>query len=271
MENLWNLLRFQRVILSNKISKGVFDEDKNRVKMISHCGKWNVGHYEDNVMYLKPHEALQLMEMSRLEVKFDTVTMSIEQAYAIFLGPRGDVSIEEYLVYSHLTRAGYIVFQHDPQSDGEKFEAFKTRSTLSKEDEMVWCVLMEKLNLPVSQQFISQETELYELTKCAMETHCAIISGVRNENLKQVPDDPPSKRQKLIDDESPTQNFLDVLKTEVEYFTYQEIFNKFSFIKRAETFEPTKRKLKFHFDVFLPKVNLRRSEELPNYRLIVIK
>lgn len=279
MNNLWELLRLERVLLSNKISKGSYEKDKNRVRVTKHCGKWHAGYHEENVNYLKPHEALHLMEMSRLEITFDTVIMSIEQAYAIFLDVDNEVKFEEYLVYSRLSRAGYFVFQHDPKLDLKKFQAAQSRSKVIKEDEMVWCVLMEQLNLPQSTKLITQEPQLYEQTKQTMAKLSEQIAGkpvkVEPNGSKEKrdlspPEDPPSKRHKSDDSPQPS-TFLDILKNEAEYFTHQEIFKKFSFIKRAENFAPTERELTFHFDIFLPKQNFKKTEDLPSYRLIVVK
>lgn len=277
MENLQNLLRLERVVLSNKISRGIFERDENRVRMVSTSGKWNNnGYYEGNVNYLRPHEVLYLMEMSKLEVTFETVPMSIEQAYAIFLDDGNEVKFEEYLVFSYLSRAGYFVNIHKPDVDREKFEAAAARVT-NKEDEMVWTVLMEKLDLPVSADFIKLEHELYEATKKSMETLCEQISGKCEDEItagssREDFQEPPAKRHKPEpENQNQTRNFIDILKTEVEFYTHEHIFNKFSFVKRAENFETPERELKISFDIFLPKTNFKRTEDLPNYRIVVVK
>lgn len=278
LENLKALLGLERVILSTKISKGIYEKDKKRVKILSHSGKWNVGYYEDQVNYLRPHEALYQIEMRKLEMTFDNVIVSVEQAYAIFLDPG---SFQEYLVYANLIRAGYFVEQHDPLVDTQKYEALVNKMTVNKEDNMIWAVLMEKLNQPISTEFISQEHQLYEQTKAAMEVLSEKISGVREENNTNgrctakrdlSPEEcMPSKRHKPDIDEHQDHNFLDILKAEVEYSTYQESFKKLSFIKRSEDAKIPDRSLKFNFDVFLPKTNFKRTEDLPNYRIVVIR
>lgn len=242
--------------------------------MISTVGKWNVGYYRNGVNFVSPHEALYLMEMCKLEVTFETIPMSIEQAYAIFLDESNEVSFEEYLVYSYLSRAGYFVHIHKPDVDREKFEAAATR-VINKEDEMVWCVLKEKLSLPVSADFIKQEHELYEITKSSMNSLCEQISGKLAEREAELDvrneDEPSAKRHKPEPEKHLTRNFIDTLKTEVEYSSYEHIFNKFSYIKRAENFEMTDRNLKFNFDIFLPKINFKKTEDLPNYRIVIVK
>lgn len=242
---------------------------------------------------MQPHEALYLMETGRLEVRLNDVVMSIEQAYTIFLDPRNDLSFEEYLVYSYLSRAGYIVYQNDPEAEINKINAAKSKSLAKKEDEMIWCVLMEKLNLPVPKMFINQEKQLYEETKMRMNLHCEQIQGARQEagestdsnskiikahsrskrelSPQESPDEPASKSLKSNSAESQEHNFLDVLKTEVEYIAHQEIFEKFQFVKRANTFNSPSRKFSLKFDIFLPKTNFKRTEDLPTYRLIITR
>ena len=276
MQNLHNLLDLERVILTNKIAKGILEG--NRVKVVSTVGKWNHGYHEDAVNYLRPHEALFLIEMCKLEVTFDSVPMSIEQGYAIFLDPANEVSFEDYLVYSYLSRAGYFVYVHKYELDRDKYEAAKVK-VADKEDEMIFSVLNEKLNFPVSEDFRKQEKELYEKVKKSMEGFCEQISGMRKEisagtsKCKKAlnSNEPPKKRQKIEPKEIADRSFIDILKDEVEYFSYEHIFNKFSFIKRANCFEESGRKLKFTFDIFLPRINFKKTEDLPNYRILIIK
>lgn len=66
IESLYDLLKIERVYLANKRSKGIYEKEKNRVKIISIVGKLGaVGFFEGEQMYLKPHEALLLIEMVR--------------------------------------------------------------------------------------------------------------------------------------------------------------------------------------------------------------
>lgn len=282
LENLKSLLGFERISFSNKIAKGVYEQEADRVRITATVGKWNIGHFEDSINYLKPFEALLQVEMGKLVVSFGSVGMSLEQAYANFLN---EISLEEYSVYSYLMRAGYLVYHHDFEKDRLKYEAMQNKKMLNKEDEMIWCVLKEKLDLPFAEKFFTEEFQLYADTKRAMEEISAKISG-RDGDLQKLPVDkserhkrdlspqesPQSKRLKTAnDDERTSESFLDVLKTETEYFAYEDIFKSFSFIKRAEVSETFDCSLKFHFDVFSPKNNFKRTEDLPSYRLIVIK
>lgn len=280
MDNLSELLHFERIAYTNNINHGIYEQDKNRVRLESLSGKRTVGYCEDSVNYLKPHEALLMIEMSKLAVFYDSVIVSVEQAYALFLDEPNEVSMEEYLVYSYLNRAGYNIFLHDPETDKQKYEATKKRRQLKNEDEMIIFVLKKKLNRTEQMDLVESQLELYQQTKKTMELCCEKISGKRHcdepdaetqPNIQS--EEPASKRHKLDHTVSQGQDssFLDVLKAEPEFATYREIFNRFSFIKRAENFGATSSNLSFKFDVFLPKPNFKKSSDLPNYRLLIIK
>ncbi|XP_070498424.1 uncharacterized protein Tsen54 [Chironomus tepperi] len=281
IESLYDLLKIERVYLTNKRSKGIFEKDKLRVKILSIVGKLGaVGYFEDEQMYLKPHEALLLIEMNRLEVTYDTVTMSVEQAYSIFLSSKCELTLEDYAVYSYISRIGYIITIYDSEFDKEKFTSLEERKKVNKEDEMIWCILMQKLNLPFSRETIESDYDLYEKTKSAMEKSAAIISGHDHEdnnleldNVERNKHEPPNKKFKSNTPDEDT-NFLDILKTELEYLSYRQIYEKFSYVSR-KTFKESDydnvRKLNFKFDVFLPKMHFKRTEHLSNYRVIVLK
>lgn len=224
---------------------------------------------ESSELYLNPHEALLFMEMNRLEVFYDDVPISMEQAFAIFLGGSDyDLSWEEYIVYSYLVRAGYFIFLPDPEVDLEKFEESQLRNQSKKEDDMIWCVLNEKLNLPFSFEFVSSNHNLYHKTKAAMDKTFCAISGNDDSNNDE---EPPAKKFKSFD-ERQERNFLDILKAESEYLTYEEIFNKFNLISRREFLNPSDedKVWNFSFDIYYQKTTFKRTEQLANYRLLVL-
>ena len=51
-----------------------------------------------------------LLESNAIEVKLNDIAMSIQQSYEVMLAQ--DCSLDEYRVYSHLTRQGYKVVRH---------------------------------------------------------------------------------------------------------------------------------------------------------------
>lgn len=219
--------------------------------------------------------------MNKLEANFDGIPISVEQAYAIFLNARSELTLEEYLVYSHLVRIGYFVAIHNPEHDHDKYAAAEERKRLKKEDEMIWSVLMKKLKMPYSHEFIEKERDLYLNTKTEMNKHCIAISG-QNHHTDYFNDDddddddgnqaePPLKKLKSVYDDGQVDTFLDILKTQRDYLSHEQQFKEFSYISRKDDDESIDcGQLKFSFDVFLPKRNFRRTEDLANYRLFLL-
>lgn len=110
------------------------------VRVTRKMGKWHLyGYVHNGIQYLHAHEALHLMEMvtsdysinihtaieslshyntslqNRLEVYYNKVIVSLQQAYALLLG--STVTAEAYFVYSNLMRAGYVAELHDRAND----------------------------------------------------------------------------------------------------------------------------------------------------------
>lgn len=216
--------------------------------------------------------------------------MSIEQAYAIFLNQRNEIGMEEYVVYSYLTRLGYNVNVHDPVIDHQKYTLAEKRKKINNEDEMIWNVLFEKLNLPFSQDFVKNEQDIYLKTKSDFHKNFTAISGSHEDEINgdnsqltsenKMSDEPPLKKLKSsssCSDEHHKQdsNFLDILKTELEYLTHKQIFQKFSYVFRKDFNESSSiddnKKLKFNFDVFIQSSHFKRTEQLANYRLIILR
>jgi hypothetical protein len=130
-------------------------------------------------------------------------------------------------------------------------------------------VLNESLNLPFSFDFVTANYNNYLETKTAMQNHFNAIAGETTSCNNCY--EPPPKKFKLFNDEQ-ERNFLDILKAENEYLSYRELFKKFSSISRNEFPHPSdeNRKLEFSFDVYYQKSNFKRTENLANYRLLVL-
>ncbi|KAG5682457.1 hypothetical protein PVAND_011808 [Polypedilum vanderplanki] len=277
-DDLCQLLELKRISMSNKRSVGIYEEDSNRIRVNSILGKFSwLGYMENKNMYLKPHEALLLIEMNRLVVFYNEVIISLEQAYVLFFGKNSTLTMEEYYVFSNLSRIGYGVMIHDSEYDRKKFLAINNRKKVKKEDEMIWCVLLQKLNLPYKHEFVANERELYLKTKVNLRKHFVAISGHsyndddEDDDKELYQDEPPSKKLKSETNEVDSNNFIDILKTELQYISYEKFFQKFCYIKRKQFDKSLESSsFKFNFDVFRPKTHFKRTEQLASYRIIVI-
>ena len=112
LKHLRSTLDEPRVSQRSQLSEAVWDMGKDLAKVTKPCNRhWGVmGHTVDNGLHLYPEEALFLLESNAIEVKLNDVAMSIQQSYEVMLAK--DCSLDEYRVYSHLTRQGYKVVRH---------------------------------------------------------------------------------------------------------------------------------------------------------------
>lgn len=262
LENLENLLSLQRVLFKSKISQGIYEQNLNRIKLEVVHEMNTFGFFVNQVHYLRPYEALYFIEIGKLEVKFDTIVMSLDQAYENFIGSESSLSLEEYLVYQHLMRSGYILKIHNPHYSQINREKYSVHVT--KEQEIVWKILIEQLKLsPTNEELPETDKELYHQTKMKMNEDFKKISGRDFDESSE----PLLKKQKTNFNE-PESSFLDVLKNEPEFFNHQEVFNKFNFIRRyCDENEISDSELKFNFDVFVGQ----KLDETPSYRIIVVE
>lgn len=61
---------------------------------------------------LFPEEALFLIESNLLSLTVNGVSLSVQEAFQLLLSPENGLTKEEYMVYAHLRRLGYIVVRH---------------------------------------------------------------------------------------------------------------------------------------------------------------
>ncbi|XP_049544374.1 uncharacterized protein LOC125956491 [Anopheles darlingi] len=156
-DDLRRLLAQERVSKSECISEGVWENDNRRVRIIRAEGKWQAFGYEDSSgKYVDSYEALFLMEMNRLFVKWNGVVVSIEQGYSLFLGSHHSsyLTLEEYQVYSLLNRVGYFVLRYDPDRVTYQPEEM---DMLSTEERCVWSNLYEMLHQPNPRETFSEK------------------------------------------------------------------------------------------------------------------
>ncbi|XP_029946505.1 tRNA-splicing endonuclease subunit Sen54 isoform X2 [Salarias fasciatus] len=73
---------------------------------------------------LHPEEALYLMECGNVQVFYQDLPLSIQDGYERFLsgGSASSVSLQQYQVFGHLRRLGYVVHRFDPSSELSSYE-----------------------------------------------------------------------------------------------------------------------------------------------------
>ncbi|XP_012145492.2 tRNA splicing endonuclease subunit 54 [Megachile rotundata] len=105
-----NLLAVERVDRISQLASAEWLPAQKRAKVKKHSGQdWSSFGLEKNgALYLIPEEALFLLEANCLELTWNDVPLSIQQAYDLLID-NIECSLEEYRVYSQLVRYGYHI------------------------------------------------------------------------------------------------------------------------------------------------------------------
>lgn len=69
----------------------------------------SMGVFTDGKQWLYPEEALFLVDKGCLDLRMQGMPISFQHAWALTFGCENALSLEEYLVFVHLRRAGYVV------------------------------------------------------------------------------------------------------------------------------------------------------------------
>ncbi|CAH0579427.1 unnamed protein product [Chrysodeixis includens] len=107
-----HLIEVERIEKCGTLSHAEWRDDINLAEVTQKAGgHWQyLGHNVGKTLYLRPEEALFLMEVNCLLLKHNKVTVSLQKAYSLLL--QSSSSVVQYRVYSSLSRLGYKVFKH---------------------------------------------------------------------------------------------------------------------------------------------------------------
>ncbi|XP_037721332.1 uncharacterized protein LOC119554481 isoform X1 [Drosophila subpulchrella] len=261
----------------------IWNDEQQVAEVLRKDGKFeNFGYSEQGKLYLQYYEAMFLLELGRLQLEYYGSVVSIEQAYVLLLGKLESEKYTNYLVYSALSRAGYIVVRHNPPD--------KTPEEVTSAD-CIWALLKEKVgNQPVPEHIktssfyavaekrmedikeliTSQKTEVPKITK----EHIDLEFDSRKRKANENPiEEPVSKREKLS---ITGRSLVDQLKNELSYSKFEEIFEKFDVIQlkshndaKDKTTQPSA--LKITFDLHLHNEGFKKSSpKPPNFNVIIL-
>lgn len=119
----WSLLSEERVERLGNLVKATWIPGEMRVELQSPAGKFwqTMGFSANGKQQLLPEEALYLMECGNLQVFHQELPLSIQDGYENFLSSSGSVSLQQYQVFGHLKRLGYVVHRFDPSSEPSSY------------------------------------------------------------------------------------------------------------------------------------------------------
>ncbi|XP_033827670.2 tRNA-splicing endonuclease subunit Sen54 [Periophthalmus magnuspinnatus] len=114
----WSLISEERVERLGSLVKGVWIPEEQIIELQTPAGKFwqTMGFSAKGKQYLLPEEALFLMECGNVQVFYQDLPFSIQDGYENFLSSKS-ITFQQYLVYGHLKRLGYVVLRFDPSSE----------------------------------------------------------------------------------------------------------------------------------------------------------
>ncbi|XP_046959808.1 uncharacterized protein LOC124529915 [Vanessa cardui] len=107
------LIEVERIEKSGTLSHAVWREELMLAEVTQKVGSyWQyLGHNKGKQLFLRPEEALFLMEINCLHLKHNDVKVSLQQAYSLLL--REKITLLQYKVYASLSRLGYRIYRHE--------------------------------------------------------------------------------------------------------------------------------------------------------------
>ncbi|XP_016966906.1 uncharacterized protein LOC108035696 [Drosophila biarmipes] len=260
----------------------IWNEEQQVAEVLRKDGKFeNFGYSDQGKLYLEYYEAMFLLELGRLQLEYYGSVVSIEQAYVLLFGELESEKYSNYLVYSALSRAGYIVVRHKPPKE--------TPEEVTSAD-CVWALLKEKVgNQPVPEHI--KTSSFYSTVQKQMEHIKELITSQKTEDPKitesidfkfdsrkrkadEKPiEEPASKKEKLS---KTGRSLVDQLKDELSYSKFEEIFEEFDIIQlksqedaKEEITEPPT--LKISFDLHLHNEGFKKSSpKPPNFNVVIL-
>uniref|UniRef100_W8C5I6 tRNA-splicing endonuclease subunit Sen54 n=1 Tax=Ceratitis capitata TaxID=7213 RepID=W8C5I6_CERCA len=269
-----------------------WDPNEKAVRVLRKDGKFGTfGYSHGGQCYLENFEALFLLEMNRLQLEYHSMIMSVEQAYTLLLGEAATTKCNEYLVYSHLTRVGYILVRHQNVPYYDNIEPTA--------EDCVWALALSAINnravpenLKKSPFFAKVKREMKVIKECIKNQQfpeqkqldktdsgvinfgVKVISKGKRKILNDEVENPTEAKRRCLEVATSQKSFLDCLKDEPEYKQFQMIFTKFDIIQMDDNNMVTDdevRTLPITFDLYLHNDGFKKSTpKPPTFRLIIL-
>ncbi|KAL4240486.1 tRNA splicing endonuclease 54 [Mactra antiquata] len=111
-----------RVTRRKDLVRGEWKPELGLVELIHEMKNFweHMGFNDNKRKWLHPEEGLLLMETNILEIWYDGVPLSLQEAYSMLIGQY--LQLEYYQVYAYLRRVGYVVLRHQGRYDYTKYE-----------------------------------------------------------------------------------------------------------------------------------------------------
>ncbi|XP_063701460.1 uncharacterized protein LOC134831610 [Culicoides brevitarsis] len=263
----------ERIARHDSRMQGNFNPERRSVtvKALTGTSHRYFGQQDKQGTHLRLYEALYLMEINDLVVYYNDVIISIEQAYALFLGTDdAEMTFEQYMAYKNLLQSGFVALKHrkiqeiDTKIDNsQEVEEQKERKT---ENNDIWDCLRSKIHFLNWKEINSERLD--EQISGKFDQTCAYFNGNRpNSSTGSCNFEAPvAKKPKLdIQTEEKIINDAKTILPSNETHEYSSIFSQLDIIEVLE--DPNSSKIDFDFDIFLAEEAKKHkiSESKPNF------
>lgn len=205
----------------------------------------------------------------------------MEQAYVLLLGELASEKYEHYLVYSALSRAGYIVVRHQlPRiapaavtSEDCIWALLKAKVGNKQVPEHIrdspHYALIEKRMEGIKELIVSQKVECSEASEESIDFH---FDTRKRKAVAKPSNEPEKKRSKLC---TTGRSLVDQLKTQASYAKFEELFQKFDIVQLKSHDDPMEESidpaLKITFDLHLHNEGFKKSSpKAPTFNVIIL-
>ncbi|XP_017274827.1 tRNA-splicing endonuclease subunit Sen54 [Kryptolebias marmoratus] len=122
LDEHWSLVSEERVERLGSLVKATWIPSEQIVELQTPAGKFwqTMGFSAHGKQYLLPEEALYLMECGSVLVFYKELPLSIQDGYETFLSS-DTLRLQQYQVFGHLKRLGYVVHRFDPSSEPSSY------------------------------------------------------------------------------------------------------------------------------------------------------
>ncbi|XP_013865712.1 tRNA-splicing endonuclease subunit Sen54 [Austrofundulus limnaeus] len=122
LDEHWSLISEERVERLGSLVKATWIPSEQIVELQTPAGKFwqTMGFSANGKQYLLPEEALYLMECGNVLVFYKELPLSIQDGYEKFLSS-DTLSLQQYQVFGHLKRLGYVVHRFDSSSEPSSY------------------------------------------------------------------------------------------------------------------------------------------------------
>ena len=167
-----NLIAVERVNRISQLANAEWLPAQKKAKVKKYSGQdWgNFGLEKNGVLYLIPEEALFLLETNCLELTWNDVPLSIQQAYDLLID-NVECSLEEYRVYSQLVRHGYHIqrFIYNSERNTKYDESINTkRKVIIEPENGLWMIDSQEHN---------KDTDNSKSVECVKKTNTNVINS----------------------------------------------------------------------------------------------